>query len=123
MATTLNPRDRLAMRKVLPSIFAQDPAFTRGKQVTNSSDKNVLDLGVLSPAGEKDYLQRIAMRKNSPVITKSEPGRIPQCSAVEQDVGVTHEPRLCRRQALHQARTPIHWTPDPPALHQSCAVG
>lgn len=72
-----NPWERLAMRKVLPSVFAQDPTFTRGKQVTNSSDKNVLDLGILSPAGEKDYLQRIAMRKNSPVITKSEPGRIP----------------------------------------------
>ena len=72
-----NPWERLAMRKVLPSIFAQDPAFAKGKQITNSSEKASLDLGILSPKGEKGYLQRVAVRKNNLTIAKSEPGRIP----------------------------------------------
>ena len=65
------------MRKVLPSVFAQDPHFSRGKQITNSSEKSTLDLGILSPKGEKEYLQRVAVRKNNLTIAKSEPGRIP----------------------------------------------
>ena len=72
-----NPWERLAMRKVLPSVFAQDPHFARGKQITNSSEKASLDLGILSPKGEKGYLQRVAVRKNNLTIAKSEPGRIP----------------------------------------------
>lgn len=72
-----NPWERLAMRKVLPSVFAQDPAFAKGKQTTNTSEKSSLDLGILSPKGEKDYLQRVAVRKNNLTIAKSEPGRIP----------------------------------------------
>ena len=74
-----NPWERLAMRKVLPSIFAQDPHFARGKQITNTSEKSTLDLGVLSPKGEAAYLLRTApRRKNSITLTKSEPGYIPQ---------------------------------------------
>lgn len=72
-----NPWERLQMRKVLPSIFAQDPHFARGKQTTNTSEKASLDLGILSPKGEKGYLQRVAVRKNNLTIAKSEPGRIP----------------------------------------------
>lgn len=72
-----NPWERLAMRKLLPSVFAQDPAFAKGKQTTNTSEKASLDLGILSPKGEKEYLQRVAVRKNNLTIAKSEQGRIP----------------------------------------------
>lgn len=75
--TTMSPWERLAARKEHPSIFAQDTAYTRGKQTTNTSEKASLDLGVLSPKGEKEYLQRVAVRKNNLTISKSEPGRIP----------------------------------------------
>ena len=75
--TTMNPWERLAARKAVPSNFAQDTAYTRGKQTTNTSEKASLDLGVLSPKGEKEYLQRVAVRKNNLTIAKSEPGRIP----------------------------------------------
>ena len=60
-----NPWERLALWRVLPSVFAQDPHFTREKQKTNNSEKNALDLGVLSPSGEAGYLQRVAVRKNN----------------------------------------------------------
>lgn len=74
-----NPWERLAMRKVLPSIFAQDPHFARGKQITNTSEKSTLDLGVLSPKGEAAYLLRTApRRKNNITITKRRDGEIPQ---------------------------------------------
>ena len=74
-----NPWERLAMRKVLPSIFAQDPHFSRGKQITNTSEKSTLDLGVLSPKGEAAYLLRTApRRKNNITITKRRDGEIPQ---------------------------------------------
>lgn len=67
------------MRKVLPSIFAQDPHFAKGKQITNTSEKSTLDLGVLSPKGEAAYLLRTApRRKNNITITKRHDGEIPQ---------------------------------------------
>jgi len=73
-----NPWERLAMRKVLPSIFAQDPAFTTAKRNHTTSETTPLDLGILSPKGEAAYLQRVAVRKrNSITITKSVPGHIP----------------------------------------------
>lgn len=75
--TTMNPWERLAARKEHPSIFAQDTAYTRGKQTTNTSEKASLDLGVLSEAGKESYLQRVAVRKNNITISKSDPGRIP----------------------------------------------
>ena len=78
VATTPNPWERLAMWKVMPSVFAQDPHFARGKQITNTSEQSTLDLGVLSPAGEKNYLMRVAVRKNNIRIAKSTPGEIPQ---------------------------------------------
>lgn len=71
--TALNPWERLAAHKSIPSIFAGDTAFTRRKQKTNSSEQNVLDLGVLSPGGEKGYLQRVAVRKNNLTIGPRRP--------------------------------------------------
>lgn len=59
------------------SVFGDDPQFTRGAKITVTSEKAALDLGVLSPSGEKGYLQRVAVRKNNLTISKSEPGRIP----------------------------------------------
>jgi hypothetical protein len=66
----LNPWEALALREKLPkgsmpSIFALDPHFCRGKQTTNSSDQNSLDLGVLSPRGEAAYIARTAPRKKA----------------------------------------------------------
>jgi hypothetical protein len=80
---TLNPWEALALRKKLPkgsmpSIFAQDPHFSR-KQTTNSSEQNGLDLGVLSPKGEAAYIDRTAPRRKGAItITKSVKGEIPQ---------------------------------------------
>jgi hypothetical protein len=80
----LNPWELLALRKKLPkgampSIFAQDPYFCRGKQTTNSSEQNALDLGVLSSKGEASYIDRTAPRRKGAItITKSVKGEIPQ---------------------------------------------
>lgn len=82
-----NPWERLAMRKVLPSVFAQDPHFSRAKQTTNSSEKNALDLGVLSPGGEAGYLQRAAVRRNNITISKSAPGHIPNALRTNKRAG------------------------------------
>jgi hypothetical protein len=61
------------MRKVLPSIFAQDPAYTQHKRNGTSSETTPRDLGILSPKGEKGYLQRVAVRKNNLTIAPRRP--------------------------------------------------
>lgn len=78
VAGTTNPWERLAARKAMPSVFAQDPTFTQAKPAA-SSNRNALDLGVLSKAGKKSRLHRVAPRKNNPVIApRRSPDEIPK---------------------------------------------
>lgn len=79
--TELNPWERLGMRRLLPSVFAQDTYFTRGKPASNTSDKSSMDLGVLSDKGAKAYEERRAASRKARQSITIEPrknGEIPK---------------------------------------------
>jgi hypothetical protein len=71
-----NPWQRLAMRT--PSVFAQDPNFSRKNPPSQTSETASMGLGVMSKKGEAGYLQRVAVRKNNITITRRSNGEIPQ---------------------------------------------
>lgn len=59
---SLNPWQRLAAR--IPSVFASDPHFCR-KTPKAPENPPQLDMGPMSPRGERDYLLRQAARTRS----------------------------------------------------------
>lgn len=59
------------MHKVMPSIFAQDLYFSKGKQVTSTSETSDFTVGATG-------MQPAKRRNNAITIGKSTPGAIPQ---------------------------------------------
>lgn len=62
--TAMNPWQRLEAR--VPSVFSTDTHFTAKKPAPPKRTPE-MDLGVLSPAGERDYLLRQATRRRAKV--------------------------------------------------------
>lgn len=60
--SSLNPWQRLAAR--VPSCFIGDPYFCKGKPKAPEKP-NQLDMGPMSPKGERDYLLRQAARRRA----------------------------------------------------------
>jgi hypothetical protein len=57
----MNPWQRLEAR--VPSVFSTDTYFTTKKPQPKKAPE--MDMGVLSPAGERDYLLRQATRRRA----------------------------------------------------------